>query len=448
MNLERQIKDFIAIDFETAFTDKNSHICFPCQIGIAVVSNGIIVDKICRLIQPPHNKYDTLNISIHNIYPSHTENEPSFPVVWNDIRKFFENSVVIAHNMPFDRSVLLKTLEYYNLPTPNVIEWICTCHLTDNTPLSKACAQYGVPLTEHHDGLCDAVACANLFLAIQNGVEPTPEDELPLNKTSKAELDLFGNIIAKHKPLKGDQLKKDLSCADPNNPFYDRKVVITGLFPIDRTIMAAKLKNMGADLNSTISKKTNYVIIGDEAGPKKLEEVDKLIHNGYQIKKIFKEELLDILDGKKWDENRTDKEVKKDLVFSMEHFHKHHLPMNSHRNPFSGKELYLSNSLRGNRSIFNQMMGNLGAYGNYEYSSDINVFVISDFSLNNLNNGEKDTDISEIQEYYNSNKSVTFDWCFVSESEVLSFVERWCNEFNDDNTGYLYQRYLQTEKEG
>lgn len=38
--------------------------------------------------------------------------------------------------------------------------------------------------------------------------------------------------------LKGDILRKDLSQADPNNPFYDRKVVITGEFSLERKEIA------------------------------------------------------------------------------------------------------------------------------------------------------------------------------------------------------------------
>lgn len=65
---------------------------------------------------------------------------------------------------------------------------------------------------------------------------------------------------------------------DTSHFFYKKAVVITGTFdnfPI-RNDMAKLLYNCGADVNSSISKKTNYVIVGKEAGPKKLEKIAEL----------------------------------------------------------------------------------------------------------------------------------------------------------------------------
>ena len=40
--------------------------------------------------------------------------------------------------------------------------------------------------------------------------------------------------------------------------------------------MAKLLHEVGADVNSAISKRTDYVIIGEDAGPKKLEKITEL----------------------------------------------------------------------------------------------------------------------------------------------------------------------------
>ena len=86
-------KDFIAIDFETA-TNFN-----PCQIGMAIVKNGIIVQTINRLIRPPHNLYNPQTIHIHHITPDLTENAPEFPEVWNDIKHYFDDAILVAHKI-------------------------------------------------------------------------------------------------------------------------------------------------------------------------------------------------------------------------------------------------------------------------------------------------------------------------------------------------------------
>ena len=49
--------DFIAVDFETATNSR-----MACQIGIVVVRNGNITERISKLIQPPFNEYDSNTI--------------------------------------------------------------------------------------------------------------------------------------------------------------------------------------------------------------------------------------------------------------------------------------------------------------------------------------------------------------------------------------------------
>ena len=72
------------------------------------------------------------------------------------------------------------------------------------------------------------------------------------------------------------QMKTDVE--DTSHFFYQKKVVITGSFekfPF-REDMAKLLHNVGADVNSGISRKTDYVIVGENAGPKKLEKIAEL----------------------------------------------------------------------------------------------------------------------------------------------------------------------------
>ena len=119
-----------------------------------------------------------------------------------------------------------------------------------------------------------------------------------------------------HTILCGDVLQKDLSCADPNNPFYDRKVVITGVFNIDRQELAKILKGMGADIDTGVSCRTNYLLIGEEPGPSKLRKFDELIASGKDVRKIYQEDLDLILAGKCYEHYRTEKPLPKRKVAS------------------------------------------------------------------------------------------------------------------------------------
>ena len=292
-----KIKDFIAVDFETAMD------LHPCQIGMAIVKGGIIVKTISRLIRPPFNQYSPFTIHIHNISPDQTESHPEFPEIWNDIKQYFDGAVVVAHNANFDMNVLSNALETYNLPYPEIKGYICTCDLNNREGLELACARYGICLDHHHDGEDDAINCAKLYLAYVHDECKLTNEELPqeLFENRSKNISFEG-----HDALNGEVLQKDLSDADPTNPFYDRIVVITGLFSIERKELAKKLKSMGADINVGVSSKTNYLLIGQDPGPSKLKKIDELIAAGKDIRKIYQEDLDLIFSGDGFDKYHTE----------------------------------------------------------------------------------------------------------------------------------------------
>ncbi len=56
---------------------------------------------------------------------------------------------------------------------------------------------------------------------------------------------------------------------DESNPFFNKTFVITGTLPnYKRTEAAAIIESMGGKVSSSVSKKTDYVLAGDEAGSK------------------------------------------------------------------------------------------------------------------------------------------------------------------------------------
>ena len=55
------------------------------------------------------------------------------------------------------------------------------------------------------------------------------------------------------------------------------------------------LRKLGANINKTISKKTEIVVVGDKPGPSKMEKIATLQSQGVEIKVINEQELLAIL---------------------------------------------------------------------------------------------------------------------------------------------------------
>jgi len=159
--------NFTAIDFETATGKHNS----ACAIGIISVKNGKVIDEYTSLIQPPDNEYSYYNTQIHGITEDDTANIPFFPGIYSEIKKLLIGKTIVAHNESFDRSVLQKTMEYYNLDYSelNILNpWKCTLKIYrakgyNPASLDACCKKQGIKLN-HHEALSDARGCAMLYI--------------------------------------------------------------------------------------------------------------------------------------------------------------------------------------------------------------------------------------------------------------------------------------------
>jgi DNA polymerase-3 subunit epsilon len=161
--------NIIAIDFETANEKRSS----PCAIGLAWIDGGNIIRTEEYFIRPKVMRFLSKNIRIHGITPKDVEDECEFPDIWDEIKDYFTDSVVFAHNAAFDMSVLRATLSLYGIPWPT-LSYLCTVKLAEkvwpflvNHRLPTVSQHIGVAL-DHHRAGSDARACA--AIAIQTGL--------------------------------------------------------------------------------------------------------------------------------------------------------------------------------------------------------------------------------------------------------------------------------------
>lgn len=261
---------FTAFDFETASYAWNS----VCQLGICRVENSKIVYWESFLIRPPENYYTYRNIAIHGITPDRTHYSPCFPDVWKQVKHLYENELVVAHNASFDMGCLRKTLEYYQLPLPELrVE--CTYRMS-KMKLSLMCERLNIELKKHHDAKYDAYACAMGYLKMKSGVQ------IMLPK------------IATEPVIKANPAQY---CLNPDSLFYGKRIVFTGVLnQFDRTEASAIVSRIGAKVTTSISRKTDFVIAGAGAGPVKLRKVEEYRNIGYSIKILLEEEFLSVLE--------------------------------------------------------------------------------------------------------------------------------------------------------
>lgn len=162
------MKDFAAIDFETANSQRSS----VCSVGVVIVRGGRITDKIYRLIRPAPNYYSRWTTEIHGLTRSDTDSAADFPEVWAEIAPLIEGLPLVAHNSPFDEGCLRAAHEAYDLAYPKY-QFYCTCRLSRriypflvNHQLQTVAAYCGYDLTHHHHAMADAYACAHIAVAM------------------------------------------------------------------------------------------------------------------------------------------------------------------------------------------------------------------------------------------------------------------------------------------
>ena len=156
------MKDFAAIDFETANNKRSS----VCSVGIIIVRNEKIVDSFYSLIHPEPNYYNDWCRRVHGLCGDDTDKAPVFPEVWKQIEPMIEGLPLIAHNKPFDESCLKAVFHVYQMDYPDYEFYDTLCvsrrvmpELRDHQ-LHTVAAACGYQLKNHHHALADAEACA------------------------------------------------------------------------------------------------------------------------------------------------------------------------------------------------------------------------------------------------------------------------------------------------
>ena len=221
---------------------------------------------------------------------------------------------------------------------------------------------------------------------------------------------------------------------------------MTGFFHISRNQLKKALDAMGAKRSNNITKKTQAVLIGERnVGPKKLDEINTLIHNGYNIARITGDTQLDRL---LYDTSLTAKDfsipepAKKELNFTLKHYQEHRYELTYPINSIANNELYFPNCFAGNLQLLCQICGNLGAFGNWDLNPQVTHVVLPLATVAALQKREKNDVIKEYEAYYNQTRTVTFDASFVTEHDILKFARERIVRQNDDVTKKLYVDYL------
>ncbi len=282
--------DFVTVDFETANSNKDS----VCEIGITVIKNGQVDEKISYLVRPQISYFKVRNVKAHGIKPEMVEFKPEFDNIWGEIEMYFTDTMVISHNASFDISVLRAVLELYKIKTPR-FDFLCSYRIAqrawkgfDTYKLGSLCDSLEIDL-DYHNALSDSHGCAMIIKKIMEDFNFESFEELcetfqiQMGRVSP-EIYIPTKLIPIKSKIKKSNIKTDKSKIDPNHPFYGKKILLAGkLATISRNDAHKLIKNAGGIGMQQLSNDTDFMVISQDY----LEEQDMVV-------KKFKKKKFDI----------------------------------------------------------------------------------------------------------------------------------------------------------
>lgn len=146
-----------------------------CQIGMIETDlDGNVIREEEALINP-ETDFFFMNTKVHGLSKRDVADSPTFPEVWDSLFGDEPSLNLIAHNATYDLNVLSKTLYYYQIEIPRIM-------YSDTMEMAKAavpalskyrldsvCRELGISLDKHHDALCDARCCKEVYWSIYGG---------------------------------------------------------------------------------------------------------------------------------------------------------------------------------------------------------------------------------------------------------------------------------------
>jgi DNA polymerase-3 subunit epsilon len=318
---------FVSLDFETA----NSSRASACSLGMTKVIDGKIVGSKYEMFRPPENfdTFDPRNIAIHGIYPNDVLNKKRFIELWPEFYLFIDGLPVVAHNASFDISVLRAALSASKQLWPK-LEYACTYVASKNlfdisqhrlVDVAKV-TNLDWDESQHHDALFDSRICAEILLAI--AVKQSSSSLEELLKSLNLEIgELFEdgwyacrskNYSTKSHYSSGEKFQspRDITVnleADPSHPLFGQVVVFTGAISIPRPKAWKLVAEVGAIPKDGLTKKTNYLVIGEqdlsklkvgETKSSKHREAELLKSSGSQIEIIDERDFFALLEPQDW----------------------------------------------------------------------------------------------------------------------------------------------------
>ena len=161
--------EFVSFDLET--TGTLSHLDHIVEIGAVRFVEGEVKETYQQLVSIDTSMPEQAT-AINGITDEMLKVKPSIEEVLPVFAEFCSDSLMVAHNAPFDFQFLLRAIEEHHAPAPRGLV-LDTCQLARksfpglaNYKLSTLCEYLKISSDEFHRAEADALYCGRLFVHI------------------------------------------------------------------------------------------------------------------------------------------------------------------------------------------------------------------------------------------------------------------------------------------
>ncbi|WP_143532469.1 exonuclease domain-containing protein [Saccharothrix sp. ALI-22-I] len=302
-------REWVAVDFETANWSRGS----ACAVGMTLVKDGAVTDRLSTYIQPPgEGGFHPYNTSLHGITAEMVHRAPQWPQALTQIMDFAGDRTLVAHNAAFDMGVIRDACTASSVPWPE-LRYACTLVvsrltwqlLTYRLPFVADAA--GIVMGEHHDAQADADAAAHVMLAAMRLHQADTID------------DLLDGLRVRYGQQTSDSwtgarrlessTRREIPTANPDagpdSMLYGLNVCFTGtLTTMTRAEAHQRLADVGGQAIPGVTKKTDVLVVG-MAHPSRFavgmsvsskhRKAQALLDRGHKIEMIGEADFLEWL---------------------------------------------------------------------------------------------------------------------------------------------------------
>lgn len=288
---ETDCPTYCVIDVETP-NRRNDRIS---SIGLVLIADGRIVETRSYLVNP-EAEFDEFNSLLTGLTAETVQDSPTLPEVWAEVSDMVTSSIVVAHNAPFDLTVLRKAFAAYGIVCPP-LDYFDTVRLSRKAlpdlpdhRLDTLCWHYGIPL-DHHQAGSDSLACAQIFMQLHRDTDQPSCWDWTVKPSHKA-----------HNPRRKPVRHEGQPIVMEGISLNGKRVCLTGEFAVGkRADVSAALEQVGATSCPSVTKKLDYLIVGElgspawsggSSGGAKIKRVLELQTRGIPVKIIREREIF------------------------------------------------------------------------------------------------------------------------------------------------------------